>query len=143
MYRLISFDLMGTLIKPKTCIGKQYIEAILRQGASGSYCDEQVRKQFYESYKLQSKEQPVFGFYTQLDSVDWWRAVFQNTWKNNSELTSSQIADAFDDVYHNFEYDLIPGAAELLTDIKRKNCKVAVYSNTGRFKTLLCNKIRA
>ena len=63
--------------------------------------------------------------------------MFQNTWRNNTELTKSQIADAFDDVYHNFEYDLIPGSKELLSDIKRKNCKVAVYSNTGRFKKLI------
>ena len=37
---------------------------------------------------------------------------------------------AFDDVFHNFEYALLPGAVQLLQAIKRDNCKVAAYTNT-------------
>ena len=38
--------------------------------------------------------------------------------------------EAFEDVYHNFQYSLLPHASELLSDIKRDTAKVCAYTNT-------------
>ena len=81
MYRLISFDLMGTLIKPKTNVARQYIETISRYGPAGAYTEKDIWMRFYDSYRHQANISPVYGFYTQQDTYDWWRCVFHRTFE--------------------------------------------------------------
>jgi len=123
---------MGTLIRPKTNVAVQYIEAIARHGSKGVTLSERdIWHQFYASYKHQSSISPVYGFYTQQDTYDWWKCVFRRTFEHEQSVADEHIDAAFDDVYHNFEYGLLPGAKELLESIKRDDkCKVAAYSNT-------------
>ena len=81
------------------------------------------------SYRYQSKENPVFGFYTQKSTKDWWFDVFRGSFVGYN-LDDEIVTLAFEDIYHNFQYTLLPHASELLCDIKREKTKVCAFTNT-------------
>ena len=84
---------------------------------------------YHKSYKENCNIHPVFGFYTQLSTEEWWRTVF------NGSLAHLGIPDedlelAFHNVYHNFDYQLLPLADKLLENLNKENTKIFAYTNS-------------
>ena len=141
--KVVTFDVTGTLIKVKGSVGKQYSD-ILHKHLNLSYCHKRLQESFIASYKHHSKHIPLFGYHDSLDCKSWWQSVFLSTvfavnatdvkfhdlsqiYKNISnkklvEVDSSAVNDlllaAFDDVYHNFEWDVLPHSIEVLSHLK-------------------------
>ena len=73
---------------------------------------------------------PVYGFYTQLTTEEWWRKTFLDTvtplvdYPNKSDLEA-----AFQFCFNNFEYELMDDAEYLLENLAHTDAKLAILSN--------------
>ena len=68
---------------------------------------------YHKSYKENCNIHPVFGFYTQLSTEEWWRTVFKGSLAHLG-IPDKDLELAFHNVYHNFDYQLLPLADKLL-----------------------------
>jgi len=72
---------------------------------------------------------PVFGFYTQLSTEEWWRTVFKGSLAHLG-IPDEDLELAFHNVYHNFDYQLLPLADRLLENLNKENTKIFAYTNS-------------
>lgn len=84
---------------------------------------------YHKSYKENCNIHPVFGFYTQLSTEEWWRTVFNGSLAH-LEIPEEDLELAFQNVYHNFDYQLLPLADKLLENLNKENTKIFAYTNS-------------
>ena len=84
---------------------------------------------YHKSYKENCNIHPVFGFYTQLSTEEWWRTVFKGSLAHLG-IPDEDLELAFHNVYHNFDYQLLPLADRLLENLNKENTKIFAYTNS-------------
>ena len=84
---------------------------------------------YHKSYKENCNIHPVFGFYTQLSTEEWWRTVFNGSVAHLG-IPDEDLELAFHNVFHNFDYQLLPLADKLLENLNKENTKIFAYTNS-------------
>ncbi|XP_055351336.1 haloacid dehalogenase-like hydrolase domain-containing protein 3 [Paramacrobiotus metropolitanus] len=88
--RLITFDIMGTLMKPKLNIGKMYLTEAkkLENVKSFRACTPAaLDMEFRKAFKHHWANHPNFGFNEGFTSMAWWRNVVRDTFLGALERT--------------------------------------------------------
>ncbi|CAG5111546.1 Oidioi.mRNA.OKI2018_I69.chr2.g5844.t1.cds [Oikopleura dioica] len=121
-FRLVSFDALDTLIRISGSVGQQYLRTLDLHTINtiSSVTEEAVNRQFSYARKEIMKKHPAYGFYTQKTSEEIWRQL---------ETTEEELEEAFQYIYHAYDYELIENATDLLESIDRSKTKTCIYSN--------------
>ena len=168
--KLITFDVSGTLIQVKGTVGEQYSKFLLKH--MGVLFNESVlQKSFNSSIKHHAKYIPMFGYHHGFTSKQWWQSVFLLTVLEKypnygsskspvelyAQVTNREIINcvidkrllfAFDDVYQNFEWIVLPYAAEVLASLQQQSSSykdklvVGVVSNNDSRLISVLNKLK-
>lgn len=129
LIRLVSFDVTRTLVSPSSNVGAQYAQ-VASKYLGVTYDSAVLDQNFKKIYQTQKKTHPLFGLNHNMSLEDWWYTVFTST----LQLTGKSMDDypkipntellrkAFRDVYHNFQWSLIPNALETLKTLKTHKC---------------------
>jgi putative hydrolase of the HAD superfamily len=137
--RLISFDANGTLIEPKTSVGKTYADAALLHGISLNA--EAVQPAFFKHLKAMTQRAPAFGAASRppIAAREWWREVVHNTMHDSLAAPSSsahldqKFGALFPDLYEHFALETAwrqyNGISNLLQELKSDGFALAVTSN--------------
>ncbi|CAB0014821.1 unnamed protein product [Nesidiocoris tenuis] len=134
-FKLVTFDVNGTLLKPKGAIGQTYAQFARRRGLS---VDPQILDGgFRVAYKSMSRNHPNFG-QAGLQWKCWWQAVVRETFKSAIGLADekklSQIDVVTDDLIKHFStgesWEIENGALEVLERLKNNSVGLGVVSNT-------------
>lgn len=128
LIRLVTFDATETLIKATQTAGSQYAAAAAKY-FNVKYDPAVLQGHFWDCMKSQSKVSPMYGSLGKETPKQWWHSVFTNTlskaerdiskqhdWKR--PYTRAQLDQAFEDVYHNFQWSLCPNVKETLQALK-------------------------
>ena len=91
--KLITFDVFGTLLKPKKEIGTLYYEAVelLVPNLPKEFLSSKaLSSSFKSSYIKWNEEFPVYGYHHNMTIKDWWRGVVLSTIQNASQEHSDK-----------------------------------------------------
>jgi FMN phosphatase YigB (HAD superfamily) len=77
MIKLVTFDVVGTLVKFKGHIPTIYAQAAKKYGVDADA--EKIALGFRTSFKELNTKYPIFGAKSELTSKDWWRQFVRNT----------------------------------------------------------------
>jgi len=64
-----------------------------------------------------------------LSTEEWWRTVFKGS-LTHLRIPDEDLEHAFHNVYHNFDYQLLPLADRLLENLNKENTKIFAYTNS-------------
>lgn len=124
----ISFDLFGTIFKPKTSIGEQYHQIGKKFGIKKS--EKELDDQFKQVYKKLLEKYPNYGKGNLSTSADWWKLLISEIFGENKELSDQLIS--------NFSYELYPDVKETLEQLHQKGIKLVAATNSDeRVKDVL------
>ncbi len=77
MIKLVTFDVVGTLVKFRGSINATYARVARKHGVD---CDvDEISKNFISALKELNTKHPNFGARTNLPSKDWWKICVTNT----------------------------------------------------------------
>lgn len=129
MYKLITFDANGTLLKLRYPLGHIYSEVAKEFGLSSN--GSVIEKRFKVAWKHMSKDHPNFGL-SSIGWEDWWKnMVFQSfNHDKSNERTLEKVANKLVDVFRSHDgWVLADDCAETLHLLKSLHVKMGVISN--------------
>ena len=77
MIKLITFDVVGTLVKFRGHVTERYSHVARKFGLDVD--SEKINKGFRIAFKDINKRYPIFGANSKIASEDWWRMLVKNT----------------------------------------------------------------
>lgn len=140
--KLCTFDITNTLLKFKTSVGEQYAKVGRMYGVERE--PSQISSSFSQHWNTMTSSYPNFGCNDGLTSREWWRKIIQKTFSvDGKNLTSKELDGISNHLFYIYEtnicWDLVPGALQLLKNLRAKNITLGVISNFDeRLESLLC-----
>lgn len=131
-FKLITFDVTGTLLKFRRTAGEQYVETGKKFGYALNA--DVVQNNFVKHYKHFDKECPNFGSGT-IGWKVWWKNVVSKCFIDSytGHLSEEDIDNFFNDLIksygNNTSWKIADGATELLEMLKSRNITLGVISN--------------
>lgn len=131
-FKLVTFDVTGTLLKFRRTAGEQYVET----GKKFGYIlnADVVQTNFVKHYKRFDKEYPNFGSGT-IGWKNWWKNVVSKCFMESysGQLSDNDINYFFNDLIQSYSdntgWKLANGSIELLEMLKSRNVTLGVISN--------------
>jgi len=136
--RAVLFDAAGTLIEPRRPVGETYLRAARAHGGEGgdsTSVDEVFRD------VLRAMPEMVFSGHAGERACalerDWWRRVVHSTFERaRVGIAGAALEHCFDDLFAHYArpdaWRLLPGAAEILAELRARGLRTAVVSNFDR-----------
>uniref|UniRef100_A0A8D8W937 Rhythmically expressed gene 2 protein n=1 Tax=Cacopsylla melanoneura TaxID=428564 RepID=A0A8D8W937_9HEMI len=133
-FKLITFDVTGTLLRFRRTAGEQYVETGKKFGHVLNA--NEVQNSFVKHYKVYDRAYPNFGSGS-IGWQQWWRNVvsscFIETYNGPGQLSESDIDKFFNDLIKSYSdntgWKLAEGATELLEMLHSRNIMLGVVSN--------------
>ncbi|KAI5735386.1 hypothetical protein M8J77_017640 [Diaphorina citri] len=131
-FKLVTFDVTGTLLRFRRTAGEQYVETGKKFGYDLNA--NVVQDNFVKHYKYFDKKYPNFGSGT-IGWKDWWKRVVFKCFKDsyNGHITEADINNVFNDLIKSYSnqmgWKLAEGATELLDMLQSRNITLGVISN--------------
>lgn len=128
-FRVVTFDIGGTLMAPYPSVGALYAEAFRRQGVNAS--PETVQAAFQASWHEASQRPKALVGAD--EHVQWWRDLVADAVRRVGRLSPVAGDRVFDELWERFadpaSWRLVPHTREVLTEIRRRGYRTAVLSN--------------
>lgn len=131
-FKLVTFDVTGTLLKFRRTAGEQYVETGKKFGYKLNA--DVVQNNFLKHYKHFDKEYPNFGSGT-IGWKVWWKNVVSKCFTESypGHLCDKDIDNFFNDLIQSYNdntgWKLANGSIELLDMLKSRNITLGVISN--------------
>lgn len=132
-YKLITFDVTGTLLSFKKAVGKQYGE-IGRQ-FDVTVDPDLLNRNFKIQWNLISKKYPNYGLNSNVHFEDWWKILIKNTFINSVDYEINkerleELSNRLIQVYGTQDcWELNDGVTDILHKIRETDNKVGIISN--------------
>ena len=103
-FKLVTFDVTGTLLKPKS-VCNTYADFAKRHGIPADFSSLELT--FRKAYKKYDVDHPNFGLESGLGWRNWWKFVVKETFKlaapvNSPPINSSAINDVADELIDHY-----------------------------------------
>jgi len=132
--RLVTFDVVGTILKFRVPAYVTYKEVASHHGVSVDLS--RLEKHFLLQYKNLNKSHPHFGSTTGLPSRVWWTTLVRETFRGAMDAADwddgrvGNIAEELYNIYHTPQpYLLYQDAADALEKFKMLNKTIGIISN--------------
>lgn len=131
-FKLVTFDVTGTLLRFRRTAGEQYVETGKKFGHVLNA--DEVQNSFIKQYKFYNKKYPNFGSGT-IGWENWWRSVVSKVFTESyrGKLSDKDIDVFFKDLIKSYSnrtgWKLADGATELLDMLRSRNITLGVISN--------------
>lgn len=142
-FKLITFDVTGTLLQFRRSPGKQYNEIGTLYGVESDTTI--LSKNFKEVWRKMVKEHPNFGKKSGITWEKWWEKVVFGTYKdmNVEERILNDITKDLIDYYKTMEaWEQSYGALGLLSYLRNRNIPLGIISNFDERLTTVLQKAR-
>lgn len=145
-FKLITFDITGTLLKYRSSPAVEYSNSLKKYGV-------EVRLSTLEylinkNWTFMTKTHPNFGLYTGLQWENYWRVYAHNVFSKAFEIENIthnvNLTDIIDDLMMTYStgetFEVQNGAIELLEYLKKEQVTLGVMSNYDpRIKPMIKN----
>lgn len=145
-FKLITFDITGTLFKYRSCPAVEYSNVLKKYGIEVkiSTLDDLINK----NWKFMTKKHPNFGLDTGIGWEKYWRTYAQNVFNKTFEIenitNNVPMNSVIDDLMMTYStgetFEVQNGAIELLDYLKKEGIPLGVLSNYDpRIKPIIKN----
>uniref|UniRef100_A0A0A9ZAN0 Haloacid dehalogenase-like hydrolase domain-containing protein 3 n=1 Tax=Lygus hesperus TaxID=30085 RepID=A0A0A9ZAN0_LYGHE len=129
-YKLITFDVTGTLLKPKS-VFKTYADFAKRCGIQVEPTD--LTNGFKMAFKTMDVNHPNFGLESGLGWRAWWSSVVKETFKNAVPEETGRIDSVANDLIEHYAkgsaWSMEPQSIDVLKSLKSTGAHLGVISN--------------
>ncbi|XP_063710049.1 rhythmically expressed gene 2 protein [Culicoides brevitarsis] len=133
-FKLVTFDVTGTLLKFSKPPAVQYLETAETFGIK-TLSEDALAKSFRKNFRLMSRKYPNFGCNSSIDWFGWWRMLVMNTINDSSTVELNQnlvnnVAHKLIEQYETAEcWTKIDHADEIIEKIRKARKEIGVISN--------------
>ena len=134
MARLVTFDVVDTIIRVRNSASQQYVSAAAKCGLVVS---KDAVKSIYKDTWIQHKLQhPLYGVHQGLSNDQFWRSFVHKVFRKlgfeqEHHATVDKTADLLINTFKNdpLMYEKLPGALKMLDELRNRNFRLGVISN--------------
>lgn len=133
MARLVTFDVVDTIIKVRHSASQQYVTAAAKFGLVVT--KKAIKSVYRETWHQHKLQHPLYGVHQGLTNDQFWRSfihkVFRKLGFENEHTSVDKTADLLIDNFKNdpLMYEQLPGALEMLKELQKRNYRLGVISN--------------